>query len=104
MKRDDLRRALELLPPGTSLSLDRDALLEALAGEAAAPTAPLAAVPADDLLSAAEVAARFKVSKRWCYDHQKDLGAVHLSTRAVRFPARKVEQFLARVGRVARAA
>jgi predicted DNA-binding transcriptional regulator AlpA len=62
------------------------------------------ATPADELLSAEEVAARFKVSKRWCYDHQRDLGAVHLSARAVRFPAKKVQQFLAKVGRLAQAA
>jgi hypothetical protein len=47
VNRDDLRRALELLPPGTTLNLDRDVLLEALRGDAATAVVAVGATHAD---------------------------------------------------------
>jgi hypothetical protein len=98
----DLRHAAELLPPGSSVMVPRDALLEALAvaESSSAPAAiaePTAASPEPEAwLTAAECADRLHVSARWCYDHAVDLGAKRLSRRCVRFSSRAVARYMRR--------
>lgn len=94
----DLRRAAELLPFGAFLTLPRDALLAAIAdagGAGVATDTPVIADP-ERWLTAEQVAETYHVTRRWCYDHAKALGARHLSRRCVRFPERGIERFLAR--------
>ena|SRR2546422_4848186 len=85
----NLRRAVEALPPGCSLTLPREALLEALDGTGAA-------TPHDDLLTVEEAAALLKTDKRWIYRHAGDLGAVHLTRRKLRIPRAGIERFVKR--------
>ena len=49
----------------------------------------------DQQLTADEVASRLSVSKKWVYGHEEQLGAVHLSARAVRFSERAVQRYIA---------
>ena len=53
-----------------------------------------AAPKLDQYLTVEEVAHRLSVGTKWVYDHADQLGAVHLSTRAVRFPERAVQRYL----------
>jgi excisionase family DNA binding protein len=85
----NLRRAVEALPPGCSLTLPREALLEVLDGTGAAS-------PPDELLTVAEAAALLKTDKRWIYRHADDLGAIHLTRRKLRIPRAGVERFVKR--------
>lgn len=89
----DLRRALELLPPGSSLTLPRDELLAVIGSD---PTPPAPADDAEQWLTAEECAALLNVSARWCYDHAAQLGARRLSRRCVRFSSRAVARHMAR--------
>lgn len=92
MTADQLRAAIELLPPGTLLTLPRDELLEALG-----PQKPPAPPPTpEEWLTAKQTAAILKVSQTWCYDHDKLLGAKHLSRRCVRFSRHAIERFMAK--------
>ena len=90
----ELRRAVELLPPGTALTLPREALLEALNG-AEPPDTGIADAGAR-LLSPTEVAERFGTSVRWVYDHADQLGGRRLSRRCLRFPEAAVRRYLER--------
>ncbi len=93
----DLRAGLqalaEALPIGAAVTvtLPREALLTLLGQEAprAAPT------DSPRLLDADEVAARLGVKKQFIYHNKQSLGAVRVG-RAVRFPERAVEKYLAR--------
>jgi excisionase family DNA binding protein len=85
----NLRRAVEALPPGCSLTLPREALLEALDGTGTAS-------PPDDLLTPDEAAALLKTTRRWVYRHADELGAVHLTRRKLRIPRAGVERRLKR--------
>jgi hypothetical protein len=91
----ELRRALELLPAGASLTLTREALLEAVT--TAAPE-PAAQVPegADRLLTPGEVAAQLGTTVRWVYDHADQLGGRRLSRRCLRFPVPAVRRYVER--------
>jgi hypothetical protein len=95
----DLRRALELLPSGSSLTMPRDELLAAIATETPAPP-PRAPDPEEPekWLTADECAALLHVSARWCYDHRVQLGGRKLSRRCVRFSSRAVDRYLRRRG------
>ena len=55
--------------------------------------------PKEPWLSTEEVCARFgnAFSKRWLYDHQKELGGKKLSRKKLIFDPRKIENFLKRV-------
>lgn len=97
----DLLRAAELLPPGSSLTLPREALLEALspAIQPANGNGSHQATSGDEVdewLTAEEVAELLHVSARWCYDHGKEIGARRLSRRCIRFSSRAVNTYLAR--------
>lgn len=96
MTRDELRAALEALPPGTSLTLPREALLEVLGTPPAAKAQPAAP---DEWLSADAVAQRLDVTRRWVYDHTRELGGRRLTRRCVRFSAAAVRRYLERVRR-----
>lgn len=97
MTADDLRRAAELLPPGASVTLPREALLEALGakGPALVADASPRSEP-DHWFTAEETATKLNVSVRWCYDHADQLGVRRLSRRCVRFSARAVERHMNR--------
>ena len=92
----DLRRALELLPEGASLTLGREVLLAALGGNGAAPSAPDPEPGAECLLTARDVAERLSTSARFVYDHQAQLGGKRLSRRCLRFPEAAVRRYMER--------
>ena len=80
-----------------------DALLEHLADLIADRVAarlngrpPVAPVPLDRWLTAAQVAELLGVSARWAYDHVEQLGGRQLSRRCVRFSEAAVRRHLER--------
>lgn len=85
----NLRLAVEALPPGCSLTLPREALLELLDGTGDA-------TPTNDLLTPVEAAALLKTTPRWIYNHADELGAVHLTRRKLRIPRAGIEHRLKR--------
>ena len=92
--RAGLRALAQALPQGAAVTVTvpREALLSLLGEEASSP----AAIDAPRLLDVDEVAARLGVKKQFVYRHQEVLGAIRLGGRAVRFPERGVEKYLAR--------
>ncbi len=89
----DLKRAAEALPPGGSLTLPREALLDALSS----PAAPPKDEKPDRLLTVREAAHRLGVSPRFVYNHAGQFPFTRrLSPKAVRFSERGLEQWLAR--------
>lgn len=48
----------------------------------------------DQQLTVDEVADRLKVGTKWVYAHADQLGAVHLSARAIRFSERAIQRFI----------
>jgi hypothetical protein len=76
---------------GPSIEAIAVRLAELLRGEA----------PADELLDAAEVARRFRVSRDWVYEHSEQLGAIRLGRTGegrrprLRFNAARVAEVLA---------
>ena len=91
----DLRRAIEALPPGSSVTLPRDALLQAINGNGAAPT--LEPEQADHLLTVSETATRLGVSRRYVYAHVKQYPFVRrLGPKTLRFSERGLEKWMAR--------
>lgn len=93
----DLRRAAAALPPGTSITIPRDALLEVLGPEPIAP--PVRIEAPDRLLTAREVARRLAVAPRWVYAHAGTLPFTRrIGTRVLRFSERGLERHLARTG------
>jgi excisionase family DNA binding protein len=74
-----------------TITVPREALLSVLAEE----TSKASSADSPRLLDANEVAARLGVEKQFIYRHKQSLGAVRVG-RAVRFPERAVERYLAR--------
>jgi excisionase family DNA binding protein len=74
-----------------TVTVPREALLSLLGEE------DPKASPADSagLLDVVEVAARLGVERQFVYRHKQSLGAVRVG-RAVRFPERAIERYLAR--------
>jgi excisionase family DNA binding protein len=91
---DDLRRAAEALPPGASITLPREALLEVLSHDAA--EAPDSDTPPDRLLKASEVAERLAVSRKFIYEHLDRWPFVRRIGSTVRFSEKGLERWLAR--------
>jgi hypothetical protein len=99
MTLDELRTAVELLPPGAALTLPREALLSALTLDPNATQIEPAVPPEPERwLTADECAEILHVSPRWCYDHAQQLGVKRLSRRCVRFSSRAVARHMARRG------
>jgi excisionase family DNA binding protein len=91
----DLRRAIEALPPGSSVTLPRDALLQAINGNGAAPTPE--PEQSDRLLTVSEAAKRLGVSRRYVYGHADEYPfARRLGPKTLRFSERGLEKWLAR--------
>ena len=91
----DLRRAIEALPPGSSVTLPRDALLQAINGNGAAPTPE--PEQSDRLLTVSEAAKRLGVSTRYVYGHADGYPfARRLGPKTLRFSERGLEKWLAR--------
>ena len=95
---DDLRaHVLALataLPTGAAVPVPREWLLTLL--EPAPASSVSTPEPADEpLLTADDVAARFGLSKDWCYRHWRAIGGVKLSRKVPRFPATAVRRYLA---------
>ena len=90
---DRLRALAERLPPGGSLTLTKDVLLNLAASDGG--QADQAAVPAD--FTVAELAARFHRSastvRDWC-EHGRFEGAYKLNGRDWRIPQATVDTFL----------
>lgn len=85
----DLRRAVEALPPGSSVMLPRDALLQAIGdGDGAAQP--------DDMLTPDEAAKLLRTDRRWIYRNAEKLGAVHLTRRKMRIPRAAIQRFVKR--------
>jgi excisionase family DNA binding protein len=98
---DDLRRAAELLPAGSSLTLPREALLAALdgAGDRKSAQASTAVPEVDHLLTAKEVAKRLEVSARYVYAHRRSFPFTkELPGGAVRFSERGLNRWIERRG------
>lgn len=93
----DLRRAAELLPPGSAVSIPREALLAAL-GESPTNALPSRQDTPETWMTAEEAAEKLHVSPRWVYDHGDKLGGKHLSRRCVRFSSLAIDRYLARKG------
>ncbi len=95
--RDDLRAILEEIPPSEIPDvlgeLARATVVVQLRLQQ--PTQNGTAPKFDQYLTVEEVADRLKVGTKWVYEHADQLGGVHLSTRAVRFPQRAVQRYLA---------
>ncbi len=49
------------------------------------------------ILTPDEVAKMLKTDRRWVYRHGRELGAIRLSRRKLRFPATRVRRFLDRL-------
>jgi hypothetical protein len=101
---DDLRRMAELLPPGASLTLPREALIAALDGgrrdPAAGREAPAPAdVDGDRWLTAKDVAKCLGVSPRYVYARASTLPfAKKLPGGGVRFSERGLRRWMERNG------
>ena len=52
-------------------------------------------VTGDVYLTASDVGARLGVDKKWVYRHQRELGALQFSDRCLRFPASRIDEFIA---------
>ena len=88
-----LRRAVAGLPPGTTVTFPREALLVILDGNGTGTTPP----PPDRLLTARQVADRLGVSPKYVYEHARDFPFTkRLSPKAVRFSAQGLARWLAR--------
>lgn len=71
MTADELRRAAELLPPGSSVTVPRDAILEAFGPTPDIAPAKHAPADAERWLTVREVAARLGCSTRYVYEHRR---------------------------------
>jgi predicted DNA-binding transcriptional regulator AlpA len=93
---DDLRRAVAALPPGSSVTLPREVLVEALKGSGSGDVAPAPETP-DRLMKVGEAAARLGVTRRYVYAHADQYPFTkRLSLRVLRFSDRGLEKWLAR--------
>ena len=92
----DLRRAIQALPPGSSITFPRDALFQALCNGDDS-TSEQAPEQADRLLTVTEAARRLGVSTRYVYGHAaKYPFARRLGPKTLRFSERGLERWLAR--------
>lgn len=94
---DRLKRAAELLPPGSTIGLDRDAILEALkdVADAKAPNAE----SESRLLTVDEVAQRLGVSRKLVYREAAGwpfTRRIGPARRALRFDADGLARWLSR--------
>ena len=90
---DDFRRAVEALPPGVSITLTREQLLEAL------PDGPDDTTEAPDrLLTASEAAERLGCSPKYVYAHHESFPFTRRlpGGNALRFSERGLERWLSR--------
>src|SRR4051812_12115944 len=96
---DDLRRAAELLPEGASLTIPREALLDALAASSNADTPVTPKVrEADRWISADEVGQRLSVSRRYVYAHRRSFPfAKELPGGSIRFSEAGLLRWMQRV-------
>jgi len=85
----DLRRAVEALPSGASVTLPREALLQAI-GDGDVGAQP------DGMLTPDEAARLLRTDRRWIYRHAQELGAVHLTRRKMRIPHAAIQRYLKR--------
>ncbi len=92
---EHLLAMVEAVPPGGAVTLPRDWLAVLL--DAQPPDAETTSPPVqDEMLTAAQVAARLNVTRRWVFDHRDVLGGKQLSRRCVRFPDSAVRRYFER--------
>src|SRR5438105_3734669 len=99
MRFDELWRAVQPLPAGTTITLAVEHLRAALAdGASRLPNDSTSTEePSPERwLTAEQVGELLQKSPRWCYDHRKALGGHKLTGRCTRFSSRAVERFLER--------
>jgi predicted DNA-binding transcriptional regulator AlpA len=90
-----LRRAAELLPPGSSLTIPREALLELVEGDPP-PLLEPSGTP-DRMLNAAEAAGLLCVAPRWLYRHAGSLPFTRrIGRKALRFSEQGLHRWLER--------
>lgn len=70
------------------------AAIARLAARAMEPPPPPPEPAADGLLTPDEVAALLKADRRFVYRHARELGALRLSRRKLRFPAARVRRYV----------
>lgn len=88
---DLLRRAAEALPPEGTITLPREALLEALG---TSPVSPRDVAP-DRLLTVTDAAELLAVSKKYLYEHADDFPFTRrLGPKTLRFSAQGIERWL----------
>ena len=93
--RERLLRAAELMPDGASVTIPREALIDALTGPEPALPTPEPRQDGDRLLTAAEAAERLGVDKRWLYEHADDLPFRRkLSDRCTRYSEKELERYM----------
>jgi hypothetical protein len=59
--------------------------------------APAPPAEPEHLLSAAEVAERFRVTTKWCFRHAAQMGGLRLSRKRLRFTEAGVRRYLTKV-------
>lgn len=102
----ELCRAAELLPPGSALTIPREALLQLLAARGAAVESgngklasaePKPAPAPDRLLDAEEAAALLGMAPRWLYRHADSLPFTRrLGRKALRFSEQGLHRWVER--------
>ena len=94
-----LRRAAELLPPGSSLTIPREALLalvEGVGNDSQAPEKDPPLTP-DRMLDASDAAALLGVAPRWLYRHAARLPFTRrIGAKALRFSEQGLHRWLER--------
>ncbi len=93
--RERLLRAVELLPEDTSVTLSRDALIDALIGPEPTAPEPQPSPSGDRLLTVAQVADVLGMSPRWVYDNAEKLPFTRRIKRGVlRFSQMGLDKYL----------
>jgi excisionase family DNA binding protein len=95
----DLKRAAELLAPGSCITVSRHALLAAIASAEPANFRSVEPQQPDRLLTVAEVATRLGISRKHVYQRAHRWPFTRkLGVKSLRFEQRGLERWLARQG------
>lgn len=88
------------MPSDTLAALDQipaaqiSAAICRLSARLLVPVEPATLAAPDELLTPDQVAARLQVSKKFVYNHARELGGTKLSRRQLRFSAKRVQRYV----------